>query len=187
MRNILTTTILWLFTITPASLLADMPGKRSMADSKVTFQGLTNLKGYQFHWYAEYGGDAHVVNGDTTLIVPSSGGSPAEAYLWAVNKTTGEVTDSIPFSNYYDPDYIVVVKAIEGRKLSYTSRKLTNANAKGEEDKADFSDVKDKSLVEHARQAAKASNTDTKSLLYIGVPVVALGLLAFVFIRRKRK
>lgn len=164
---------------------ADMPGKKSMAESKVTFQDLNKFKDWEFHWEAEYGGGKGIMSGDTSVAIPGSGGAPADAYFWAINKSTGKSTDSIHFSNYYDPDYIVILKSIAADTLAYKMVSLTNANAEGDEDKGGLQDVKNKKLIEDARDIAYSKNT--KYFIYIGLPLLALIILIVYFIKRKKR
>ncbi|MEO5646820.1 MAG: hypothetical protein ABIQ56_00580 [Chitinophagaceae bacterium] len=164
---------------------ADEPGKRHMEDSKVTFQDLGKWKDYEFHWEAEYGSRG-LLYGDTTVILPRTSGAPGDAFFWALNKTTGKSTDTIFFSNYYDPDYVIILKSISGDSLKYKMTKLSNANATGDEDKGGLGDIKNQKLIEDARVHAYSKNT--KYLLMIGLPVLALIIMIVYFIiRRKRK
>lgn len=164
---------------------ADMPGKKSMADSKVTFQDLNKYTDWEFHWESEYANGNGILKTDTSVSIPGSNGKPASAYFYATNKKTGESTDSIEFSNYYAPDYVVIIKGISADSLKYTKVALTNDNADGDEDHGGLQDVKNSQLLEDAR--AKAYSRNTKYFLYIGLPILALIIMIQYFRKRKKK
>jgi hypothetical protein len=155
-----------------------------MSESKITFQDLGKIKEYEFHFEADYG-EKGLVSDDATVIIPGSGGRPANGFFWGVNKRTGKSTDSIYFSNYYAPDYVVILRGIEGDSLKYSMVSLSNSNTTGDEDKGGTSDIKNKQLLEDAREHAYSKNT--KYLLMIGLPIIALILMIIYFMKRRKR
>lgn len=120
---------------------------------------------------------------DTALDIPGGSGAPTEAKLWAVNKSSGRQTRALDFSNYYDPDYLVIITSISDT-IGNIQTAITNQNAKGNEEKLDESNPDNKNLLKNADKAGSANNLNL--LLYIGIAVVALVILVGVAIRRKK-
>ena len=167
-------TIFFVFTfLFCVSILGDTPGKKSMSDSRVTFNNIQHLGDYVFYWQGEYD-SAYIVKSDTTLSIPGSGGKPLDAMFWGMNKKTKENTDTIFFSNYYSPDYLITIDTVtNGNKLIYLKSTLSNSNVGGDHD-----DIDD---VEYAK------NSTTKIFLLAAISLIALLLLIWFFIKRKNR
>lgn len=151
---------------------ADAPGKKPMYQSDVTIQNVSKLADYDFYWQLEYD-SARIFNADSTFIIPGSGGKPMDALLWAMNKKTKTTTDTIFFSNYYAPDYIIAIDTVRGNKLIYSKTTKQNNNAADAyEDSAD----------------GKGSGTNgyKKIILFSAISFAALIILVILFIKRKK-
>lgn len=148
---------------------ADMPGKKSMSDSKVIIQKINKLTAYDFYWRIE-DDSAKLIKGDTTLSIPSSAGAPYNAIFWGVNRETQKSTDTLSFENYYAPDYTVSIDTIENNKFRYTQKKILNNNAGGVTGDNDVNDEKTNS---------------SRIIMFGAISLIALILLIWIFIRRK--
>ena len=149
---------------------ADAPGKRAMSDSKISIKNTSRLSEYNFYWKLE-DDSVSMFNRDSTFTIPGSGGRPMNATLWAINKNTNASTDTIFFSNYYEPDYTITIDTVTGNKLLYSKSAVSNGNEGG-----DFAD-KD-------GDGAKVSKS-SRIMLFSGISLLALILLIGFFIRRK--
>ena len=149
---------------------ADAPGKRAMSDSKITFKNISKQSDHIFYWKGKYD-SAQAFTIDSTFIIPGSGGAPMDGMVWGINKKTNISTDTIFFSNYYSPDFIITLDTISNNKLLYSKAQISNAN-----DGGDYGD----------------STGDPKSpqknniLLFSVISLIALVLLIWFFIRRKK-
>lgn len=149
---------------------ADTPGKQPMSESKISIQNITRLAAYDFYWQVERDSVA-LIKGDTTVLIPSSGGAPYNAAFWGINKTTNKSTDTLSFENYYAPDYLVMIDTIDNNKFRYTKKEISNNNAGGVS--GDKDDV------------AYAKTNSTKIIMFSAISLIALILLVWYFIRKK--
>lgn len=149
---------------------ADVPGKRAMSDSKISIQNTSRLNGYGFYWRLE-DDSARMFSHDSTFIIPGSGGRPMNATLWAVNKSTNASTDTIFFSNYYDPDYTITIDTVAGNKLLYSKSAVSNGNEGGDS-------------VKKNGYGANSSRS-FRIMLFSGLSLTALVLLIGYYIKRK--
>lgn len=161
---------------------ADSPGKRAMSDSKITFQDVAKLGGYDLVWTRKYDTSHIIFHTDTSLILPSSGGAPDAAEVWGINKTTGQNTDTIFFENYYSPDYVIIFDTLTNGKLLYQKRTLSNAN---ETSSSDTSGIANKDLIKEAETARTDHNT--KITILAVSSVLALTAIIFFFVHRRNK
>ena len=152
---------------------ADAPGKRSMFESKVTFKNIPRQGDYIFYWKGRYD-SAHAFTIDSTFIIPGSGGAPMDGSFWGVNKNTNQSTDTLFFSNYYAPDFIIKLDTISNSKLLYSKEQVSNSNNGSYNGDNDYS--KD-----------EGTNRSTKIILFSSISLIALILLIWYFIRRKSK
>lgn len=164
-------------------LFADTPGKATMHDSKVSFQNIKKAQGYTFYYDYKYGDKQGIVNSDTSLIIPSSGGAPDYFIFWGINKTTHQSTDTITFPNYYAPDAVIILSAVTNDSIRYTNTALSNANEIVSEGNTDS--IANKQLIADAK-AAKRSHYIQKGFLYFA-GIAGLGGLIWFFIQRKKK
>ncbi len=150
---------------------ADAPGKVAIADSKITFKNIAKQIDYIFYWKGEYD-SAKTFNNDSIFTIPGSGGKPMNAMVWGINRKSNTSTDTIFFSNFYAPDFIVTLDTISNNKLLYSKEQVSNSN-----DGNYYGD----------------SSADTKSpkhsniILFSVISLIALILLVWFFIRRKNK
>ena len=152
-------------------IFADTPGKRSMSDSKIILKNTANFKDYIFYWKLE-NDSALVLNADTALTIPGSGGRPLSAMIWAVNKSTNANTDTLFLDNYYSPDYTIRIDTVYGNKLLYTRDKISNGNSLGDGLTYD---------------AENRSDRTSKISILVGTSLIALIFLIWYFIKRKAK
>ncbi len=164
------------------ALYADVPGKEIMNESKVTLQGISNLKSYSFHYIYHYGDKAGTFSSDTTLIIPPSGGAPDGIELWAVNNKTGKSTDTLAFNNYYDADVVILFKKIEMDSIYYDKKQLSNKNGIIEEGNTDS--INNRQLVTEAGQIKKRHYTKIIFLSLAGL--IALTALVWIFILKRK-
>ena len=152
---------------------ADAPGKVAIADSKITFKNIAKQSDYIFYWKGEYD-SAKAFSVDSAFIIPGSGGKPMNAMVWGINKKNNTSTDTIFFSNFYAPDFIVTLDTISNNKLLYSQTQVSNSN-----DGNYYGSSGD-------------SSGDTKSpehsniILFSVISLIALILLIWFFIRRKK-
>ncbi len=150
---------------------ADSPGKKNMYESKISIRNTDHLIGYDFYWSME-GDSATVFNHDSSFTIPGSAGRPMNAALWAVNKKTNLSTDTLFFSNYYAPDYLITFDSVSaGNKLVFIKSSIANSNEGG--------DSGDKEAGE------SNSRAPSRMMLFAGISLAALVLLVVLFIRRK--
>ena len=152
--------------------IADAPGKVAIADSKIIFKNIAKQSDHIFYWKGEYD-SAKAFSADSTFIIPGSGGKPMNAMIWGVDKKTNASTDTIFFSNFYAPDFIVTIDTISNNKILCSKEQVANSNAGNYygDSSADYS---------------KPSNSTT-IILFSVVSLIALILLVWFFIRRKNK
>lgn len=164
-------------------LLADTPGKAVMHDSKISFQGINNITGYSFYWAMERGGNADAVTTDTSFYLMASHGAPYSYSFWAINNNTKKSTDTIHFSNYYSPDYVIILNAVTNDSVYYTRKELSNANEMVNEGNTDS--IANKQLVADAKAVKR--NHYVKISLFVFAALAATGGLIWFFVRRKKK
>jgi hypothetical protein len=163
-------------------VIADTPGKAEMHESKVTIEGINNAPDYVFNWRM-HGEDkvSSVMNG-ASLYLQGSQGAPYSYFLWGVNKNTLKATDTITFSNYYSPDYVILINAVKNDSIYYTQKELSNANKIVNEGNTDS--ITNKQLVADAMNAKRKHYTKFGLLALSGV--VALGGLIWFFVTRRK-
>jgi hypothetical protein len=162
---------------------ADTPGKPTNNPSKVTLQNAASLGDYTLYWKKHYADTTIVITGDTSLIIPGSAGAPDGAQFWGIHNRTKKSTDTISFSNYYDPDYVLLLNGMRGDSIRYVMEDLSNANKIVET--ANKDSISDKQLVLDAEKATK--NYWFKKVLMGAVTGAALGGLLWLFVRMRRK
>jgi len=162
---------------------ADTPGKAKMHESKVTFQGVKKIAGYSFYWKMEHADKGDVFTTDSSFILLSSGGAPYRYSFWAINNATQKSTDTIPFDNYYAPDYVVIINAIKNDSIYFTKQELSNANKIVHEGNTDS--IENKQLVADAKAAKNKHYLNTT--LYCLAGAAGIGGLIWFFARRRKK
>ncbi|MGG9961894.1 hypothetical protein [Ferruginibacter sp. SUN106] len=164
-------------------LFADTPGKAEMYESKISFQGVTNIAGYTFYWAMERSNTADVVTTDSSFYMAASHGAPYSYSFWAINNITKKSTDTIPFHNYYSPDYVIILNAVKNDSIYYTQKELSNANDIVHEGNTDS--IANKQLI------ADAKSFKRKHYIRVGLFCVAgiagLGGLIWFFVTRRKK
>ena len=153
---------------------ADAPGKVAIADSKITFKNLAKQSDHIFYWKGEYDA-AKVFTADSTFIIPGSGGKPMNAMVWGIDKKTNASTDTIFFSNFYAPDFIITIDTVSNNKLLYSQEQKPNSNNGNYYGNSNDSSVNTK------------SPGHTNIILFSVISLIALILLIWFFIRRKNK
>ena len=166
-----------------AGSFADTPGKATMYDSKISFQGVKDITGYTFFWTVERSDKADTITNDVSLNMMQSRGAPYSYLFWGISNSTKKSTDTIYFSNYYSPDYVIILNAVKNDSIYYTSKELSNANQIVNEGNTDS--VANKQLVADAMAAKRKHYTKFGLLALAGV--VALGGLIWFFVRRNKK
>jgi hypothetical protein len=163
--------------------MADTPGKATNHPNKVTLQNVAALKDYTLYWHKHYGDTTIIVNADTSLVIPGSGGAPDGADFWGIHKKTNRSTDTLHFDNYYDPDYVVILSGVSQDSIRYNREQLTNANEVVET--ANKDSIANKQLVIDAEKMQKSHLL--KNILLGALAGAALGGLVWFFVRRKKK
>jgi hypothetical protein len=163
--------------------IADTPGKATNHPNKVTLQNVAALKEYTLYWHKHYGDTTIIVNADTSLVIPGSGGAPDGADFWGIHKKTNRSTDTLHFDNYYDPDYVVILNGVSQDSIRYNKEQLTNANEVVET--ANKDSIANKQLVIDAEKMQKSHLL--KNILLGALAGAALGGLVWFFVRRKKK
>ena len=164
-------------------LFADTPGKATMHDSKINFQGIKNISGYTFYWDVERVGKPDVITTDSSFYMAATHGAPIQYSFWAINTATQKSTDTIYFSNYYSPDYVVILNAVKNDAIQYSLIELSNANEIVSEGNTDS--IANKQLIADAKSAKR--NHYIKVSLFSLAGAAALGGLTWFFIRRRKK
>jgi hypothetical protein len=152
--------------------IADAPGKVAIADSKITFKNIAKQSNFIFYWKGEYDSAKSFI-AESTFIIPGSGGKPMNAMVWAIDKKTNAGTDTIFFSNFYAPDFIVTVDTISNNRLLYSKEQVANSN-----DGNYYGNSGDK-------PDDSKSLRQNKIILFSVISLTALILLVWFFIRRK--
>jgi hypothetical protein len=175
--------IVFILLICTINLFADTPGKATMHDSKISFQNVTNTSHTTFYWQMENAKEVSMLTSDTSFFMSASRGAPVEYKFWGINSHVSPPmsTDTISFHNYYSPDYVIIINSIEGRKINYTKKELSNKNEILSEGNTD--DIANKDLIKDAKKAKQ--NHYLKICVFIGIGIIAL--LAIVWYVKKRK
>lgn len=153
-----------------------------MSDSRITFQDVGKMSGYDLVWVRKYDTNKIIFHSDTTLILPSSGGAPDNAIVWAIDKRTGASTDSIIFENYYAPDYVIILDSSRNGKLLFQKKTLSNANETSDDD---TSGIANKELIKEAERTKTDHNTKITILALSSV--LALTAIIFFFVHRRNR
>ncbi|MGF2413177.1 LPXTG cell wall anchor domain-containing protein [Ferruginibacter sp.] len=164
-------------------VFADTPGKAAMHDSKISFQGIKNIGGYTFYWSMERGDSADAVITDSSFNMAASNGAPYFYSFWGINNITKKSTDTIPFHNYYSPDYVVILNAVKNDSINYTQLELSNANDIVHEGNTDS--IFNKQLVADAKAAKRKHYV--KVVLFYLAGIAGLAGLTWFFVRRRKK
>jgi hypothetical protein len=175
--------VLLIAVICCCNIKADTPGKATMHESKITFQAIKTIPGYTFYWAMERGGDADTLTADTSLYMAASQGAPYAYIFWGVNDINRRSTDTIHFSNYYAPDYVIILNVVKENVISYTKKELSNANDIVSEGNTDS--ISNKQLIADAKAAKRKHYV--KISLFVLAGIVALGGLICFFVRRRKK
>lgn len=162
---------------------ADEPGKPVNHDRRITIQNMVSLKDYTCYWHKHYADSTIVLSSDTMMLIPGSGGVPDGAEFWAVNNKTKKSTDTIYLYNHYDADLVMALEGVTGNTISYSPTSLTNENKLVET--KDTNTVNNKELVKEAE--AESKKHYTKIILLCSGAALAIGLLVWLYIKRKRK
>jgi hypothetical protein len=164
-------------------VMADTPGKATNHASKVTLQNVSSLSDYTLYWRKHYGDTTIIVSADTSLVIPGSGGAPDGAEFWGINKKTKKSTDTISFSNYYAPDFVVLLNGMRGDSIRYMQDELSNQNEIVET--ANKDSINNKQLILDAEKITR--NHTLRNVLLGALAGAALGGLTWFFIRRRKK
>jgi hypothetical protein len=175
--------ISFLLSSTILTAAADTPGKATNHASKVTLQNVSSLGDYTLYWRKHYHDTTIIVTGDTSLVIPGSGGAPDGATFWGIHKKTKKSTDTITFSNYYDPDYVLLLNGMRGDSIRYMQDELSNQNEIVKT--ANKDSISNKQLVLDAEKVTR--NHTLKNVLLGALAGAALGGLTWFFIRRRKK
>jgi hypothetical protein len=175
--------IVFLLNTIASAVLADTPGKPTNNSNKVTLQGVASLGDYTLYWKKHYGDTTIIVTGDTSLVIPGSGGAPDGADFWGIHKKTKKSTDTISISNYYSPDYVLLLSGMKGDSIRYVQDELSNANKITETVNKDS--ITNKQLVADAEKITE--NHTWRNVLLGTLAGAALGGLAWFFISRRKK
>lgn len=162
---------------------ADSPGKREMKPCKVSFQNIKQWNNYTFHYSFHYGDAAGLLQADTSLVIPGSGGAPDGFAFWAIHNKTGKSTDTVTFYNYYDPDKVIILTGFKGDSIRYSNAELSNANEIVTSTNTDS--IANKTLVEEA--ASVKRNHYYKIAAYSGAALIALAALTWFFLKKRKK
>ncbi len=162
---------------------ADTPGKATNHPSKITLQNAASLSEYTLYWKKHYADTTIIVTADTSIIIPGSGGAPDEGKFWGIHKKTKKSTDTITFSNYYDPDYVLLLNGMRGDSIRYVQEELSNENEIVKT--ANKDSISNKQLVADAEKITK--NHQLRNILLGALAGAALGGLTWFFIRRRKK
>ncbi|MGC4101356.1 LPXTG cell wall anchor domain-containing protein [Ferruginibacter sp.] len=162
---------------------ADTPGKAEMHSSKISFQGIKDMTGYTFYWSGKNMDNAEAITADTSLDMMSSHGAPFSYWFWAVNSSTKKSTDTVLFSNYYSPDYVIILHAIKNDSLYFSKQELSNANKIVSEGNTDS--ISNKQLVADAKAAKRGHYTNI--ILYSVAGLAGLAGIIWFFVRRRKK
>jgi hypothetical protein len=163
--------------------IADTPGKATNHPCKVTLQNVSSLSEYTLYWKKHYGDTTIVVTSDTSIIIPGSGGAPDGAEFWGIHKKTEKSTDTIQFSNYYNPDYVLLLNGMRGDSIRYMQDVLSNENKIVKTENQDS--ITNKQLVLDAEKVAR--NQSLKNILLGALAGAALGGLTWFFIRKQKR
>ena len=161
---------------------ADSPDKKKMNESKVVLQGINNCKGYTFYHVYHWGNPGGILQSDTTLIIPPSGGAPNGFQFWGINRKTGKSTDTIDFNNYYSADVVFIINKIEKDSIYFDNKELSNKNEIVDEVNTDS--INNRQLVTEAKQIKK--NHYTKIIVLSLAGLIALIALVWLFIRKRK-
>lgn len=172
-----------LLAISFQAVKADTPGKATNHANKITLQNVAALKDYTLYWHKEYGDTTIIISSDTSLVIPGSGGKPDGAEFWGVHKTTKRSTDTLQFSNYYAPDYVVILSGIQRDRFQYTQEQLSNENTIVKTENKD--NIANKDLILDAEKIQ--NNHQLKNILLGAAAGVALGGLTWFVINRRKK
>ena len=164
----------------PGLAFADMPGKATMYNSKVNFQHIPALKGYAFYWQ-QHNGETIPVIADTGFDIESSRGAPYRAIFWGIDKISGKPTDTLEFSNYYAPDYLLIIDSVVNNKIRFVKVELSNRNETVPEKNTDL--IQNQALVTEARKAKR--NHYTRIILLCLAAAVAIGGISWWLVKRK--
>jgi hypothetical protein len=175
--------ISFLLSSTILTATADTPGKATNHASKVTLQNVSSLGDYTLYWKKHYGDTTIIVTDDTSLVIPGSGGAPDGAEFWGIHKKTKKSTDTISFSNYYAPDFVVLLNGMRGDSIRYMQDELSNQNEIAET--ANKDSITNKQLVLDAEKITR--DHTMRNVLLGALTGAALGGLAWFFIRRRKK
>jgi hypothetical protein len=174
---------LFLVILLSANLFADTPGKAKMHESKLSFQNIKKINGYTFYWKIESEGKIYKVAADSSFILASSSGAPYSYLFWGINNLTHKSTDTITFYNYYSPNYVIILNAVKQDSIYYTQLELSNANKIVTTINTDS--IIDKHLIAEAN--TEKQHHYLKIVLFAIAGAVAITMLIWVFIRRKKK
>ncbi len=163
---------------------ADVPGKPTNNPSNITLQNVAALSDYTIYWSKHYDDTTIVISKDTTISIPGSAGAPDGAICWGIHKKTGQSTDTLSFSNHYNPDNVVVITGITGGKIQYSLQELSNANKVVTT--TDKDSIADKKLVK-AAEAVEKKHTGRATLLAVFAAVGLAGITGLLLYRRKQK
>ncbi len=167
------------------SVFADTPGKATNHPSKVSFQNVESLAGYTLYWHKHYGDTTVLFSSDTSFIIPGSGGAPDGAECWGIDKKTGKSTDTISFSNYYSPDYVLLLNGLRGDSIRYDMTELSNANEVVETVAAAKDSISNKQLLVDAEQFTQQHQL--RNILLGSLAGAAIAGLVWFFIRRRKR
>jgi LPXTG-motif cell wall-anchored protein len=180
MKRLIVTTALLAAT---AGTWADTPGKATNHPSTVTLQNVAALQNYTLYWHKHYGDSTLTITADTSIAIPGSGGAPDGAEFWGIHKKTGKSTDTLSFSNYYDPDYVVILSGVRNDSIRYQKELLSNRNETVATVNPDS--IANQQLVTDAEKVVR--NKTFTNVLLGAAAGAALGGLAWFFIRRRKK
>jgi hypothetical protein len=165
--------------------IADVPGKATNHPCRITLERVYLLTPteYTLYWKKNYADSTIIIGNDTTIEIPGSAGAPDGAELWAVHNKTGQSTDTMVFSNYYNPDEVIIFKGYVNNRLVYEKVTLSNKNKLVTT--ANKDSIANKDLV---KTAVKAETQHRQRFIWLsaGVLVALAGLTGIFFWRRKQ-
>jgi hypothetical protein len=163
---------------------ADTPGKKEMYESKITFQNINKISHYTWYWQMDNSTEINSFRTDTSFYMSASKGAPVTYKFWGTNGITSPAmsTDTILFHNYYSPDYVIIINGIDGVKIQYTQKELSNKNKIENEGNTD--DITDKQLIADAKKAKQSHYVKIGGFIALGVGAL-VGII--LFLKRKKR
>lgn len=161
-------------------LFADHPGNKPRPDTWVRISGVKNLPN-DWILYKQSGRDINksfddgtiMISGDTLLLIGGGRGRPDHLRIWAQNSKTSKKT---PVLYYYtsNDSPIVSILTIRNDSLILQPAKTKNPSKSNKNEAGFFS------------SSGKSNTPDNPTGLLIGIAVMSLSLLGWVYYRNRQ-